>query len=75
MHWVAVYGIVTAETEITGFRWFGLALFLIAGGFYVVARRRGEKAGTARVISIFALLITALGYGVNTWDRNRPSCT
>lgn len=72
MNWQPVYDVSgPGAPEFHGYVLFGLALLAVAGGFWLRARRRGESSGTARVIALFALLIAALGYGVNTWDRKR----
>lgn len=72
MNWQPVFDVSRpGAAEFHGYVLFGLALLAVAGGFWLRARRRGERSGTARVLALFALLIAALGYGVNTWDRNR----
>ncbi|WP_374336848.1 hypothetical protein [Methyloversatilis sp.] len=72
MNWQPVYDVSgQGAPDFDGYVLFGLALLAVAGGFWLRARRLGARSGTARVLAIFALLVAALGYGVNTWDRNR----
>lgn len=65
MNWQPVYDVSgQGAPEFHGYVLFGLALLAVAGGFWLRARRRGERSGTARVLALFALLIAALGYEI-----------
>lgn len=72
MNWRTVYDISTAgDYEYIGFVLFGLGVLVLATGFWLWARRRGERSPTSRVLALAAVLIAGLGYGINTWDQHR----
>ena len=72
MDWQTVWDIRnTSPADFLPFVYMGGAMLAVAAGFALFARSRGRRSQTARVIALFAVLLAGLGYGINTWDRNR----
>jgi hypothetical protein len=72
MNWHTVYDIGSAGNgDFTHFLLAGGAFLVLALVFHLVARRRGQRSTTAKILLAFGLIVGGLGYGVNTWDHNR----
>ena len=72
MSWNTLYDIsLLGNDEFAPWLGLGAAIQVVAIVLYVHAHHRGRKSRTPWVVAIVGVLLGALGYGINSWDRNR----